>query len=74
MCDITSFLDRGDKIELAGEVFQISSDTSRKFGANCIMYGNALDITCQDEAQISRKALKTALLEYPELCQSMLPA
>ena len=72
MCDITSFLDRGDKIELAGEIFQISSNTSRKFGANCIMYGNALDVTCQDEAQTSRKALQDILLEYPMLCKSML--
>ena len=71
MCDITSFLDRGDTIELAGSRFRISSNTSRVFGSNCIMYGNAL-ILHAAMTQLSRKALEELLIEYPILCKSML--
>jgi hypothetical protein len=72
ICDITSVLDRGDSFELAGETFQISTNTSLPFGAHCIMYGGATDINCDDVANESRTALKNILLLFPKLCSYML--
>ena len=74
ICDITSSLDRGDSIEIMGEVFQVSTNLSLPFGPHCIMYGGNLDVTCNDEAKSSPAALGYILKLYPALCASMLPS